>query len=280
MSDWITMRRFHESEGVEDWRVVGEGASAYFRTGSFAAGAQFVNAISELARLEDHPPDVDLRHAGVIVRLITMTPEYCGLSERDLELARQISAVARKLGVPADPASVQTVQITIDALVGRRSGSRRWTIRRRRGTGFTSTSGCRRTRPKPGSPPRSLRAATLSRTSTRPPGGRCRTPRATSPTWRRRRAATERSLPDNEGGDYCASSVRFRTVSALRVIHLLGLPGGSITSGLIFFTSGWIFVPGPMSGWTRSTIQVPSRRRFSRRTSSAGVRRRSPENPN
>ena len=117
MSDWITMRRFHESEGVEDWRVVGEGACAYFRTGSFAAGARFVNAISELARLEDHPPDVDLRHAGVIVRLITMTLEYCGLSERDLELARQISAVARKLGVPADPASVQTVQITIDALV-------------------------------------------------------------------------------------------------------------------------------------------------------------------
>src|SRR5947209_10768990 len=93
MSDRITARRFHESEGVEDWRVVGEGACAYFRTGSFAAGARFVNAISGLARLEDHPPDVDLRRAGVIVRLITMTPDYCGLSERDLELARQISAV-------------------------------------------------------------------------------------------------------------------------------------------------------------------------------------------
>jgi len=110
------MRRFHESEGVEDWRVVGEGACAYFRTGSFAAGARFVNAISELAGLDDHHPDVDLRHEGVTVRLITMTHDYCGLSERDLELARQISAKARELGVPADPATVQTVQVTIDAV--------------------------------------------------------------------------------------------------------------------------------------------------------------------
>ena len=109
------MRRFHESKGVEDWRVVGEGACAYFRTASFAAGTRLVNAINELAGLEDHYPDVDLRHEGVIVRLMTVAADYYGLSERDLELARKISAIARKLGVPADPAMVQTVLITIDA---------------------------------------------------------------------------------------------------------------------------------------------------------------------
>src|SRR5436853_7796638 len=61
MSDRITARRFHESEGVEDWRVVGEGACAYFRTGSFAAGTRIVQAISELDGLDDNQPDVDLR---------------------------------------------------------------------------------------------------------------------------------------------------------------------------------------------------------------------------
>jgi len=115
MSDQITMRKFRESDGVEDWRVVGEGACAYFRTGSFAAGARLVNAISELANLDDHHPDFDLRHDGVIVRLITVAPVYYGLSERDLELARQITAIARKLDVPVDPSIVQTVQVTIDA---------------------------------------------------------------------------------------------------------------------------------------------------------------------
>ncbi len=119
MAQRITPRQFHEAAGVEDWRVLGEGACAYFRTGSFAAGARLVQAISELAGLDDHHPDVDLRHGGVTVRLITVTDDYYGMSERDLELARQISAVARELGVPADPSAVQTVQVTIDALVSR-----------------------------------------------------------------------------------------------------------------------------------------------------------------
>jgi len=118
MTERITPGQFHEAAGVEDWRVLGDGVCTYFRTGSFAAGARLVHAISQLAGLEDHQPDVDLRYEGVTVRLITITHDYCGLSERDVELARQISAVARELGVPADPSAVQTVQVTIDALVG------------------------------------------------------------------------------------------------------------------------------------------------------------------
>ena len=117
MTERITPGQFHEAAGVEDWRVLGEGACAYFRTGSFAAGAQLVHAISQLAGLQDHHPDVDLRHEDVTVRLITITHDYYGLSERDVELARQISAAARELDMPADPTAVQTVQITIDALV-------------------------------------------------------------------------------------------------------------------------------------------------------------------
>jgi 4a-hydroxytetrahydrobiopterin dehydratase len=118
MIERITPRQFQEADGIEDWRVVGEGACAYFRTGSWGAGARLVHAISQLAGLQDHDPDVDLRYGGVTVRLLTITDDYYGLSERDVELARQISAVARELGVPADPSAVQTVQVTIDALVG------------------------------------------------------------------------------------------------------------------------------------------------------------------
>ena len=119
MSDYITARQFHEAEGVEDWRVVGEGACTYFRTGSFESAARLVHAVSGLAGLEDHHPDLDVRDGGVMVRLITITDDYMGMSARDVELAREISAVARQLGVSADPSVVQTVQVTIDALVSR-----------------------------------------------------------------------------------------------------------------------------------------------------------------
>lgn len=114
----IRPQGFHETAGLGDWRVLGEGACAYFRTGSFTAGAELVREISELADLEGRHPDIDLRREGVTVRLITITDDYYGLTKYDVELARQISAVARKLEIPADPSVVQTVQVTIDALAG------------------------------------------------------------------------------------------------------------------------------------------------------------------
>jgi 4a-hydroxytetrahydrobiopterin dehydratase len=116
MSDWITARQFHETADLGDWRVVGDGACTFFPTASFAASARLVNAISELAGVEDHRPDVDLRPDGVTVRLITYTDDYYGMSTRDVELARRISAAARSLGQPADPSAVQSVLVIPGAL--------------------------------------------------------------------------------------------------------------------------------------------------------------------
>jgi len=111
MTDRISPKQFHESEGVEDWRVIGDGACAYFRTGSFEASAWLVQAISQLPGVEHHRPDVDVRHDGVTVRLITYTDDYYGMSQRDAEMARQISAAARRLGLSADPSAVQSVLV-------------------------------------------------------------------------------------------------------------------------------------------------------------------------
>jgi 4a-hydroxytetrahydrobiopterin dehydratase len=51
------------------------------------------------------------------VRLITITDDYYGVSQRDVELARQISAVAREQGVTSDPSAVQTLLVIPGALV-------------------------------------------------------------------------------------------------------------------------------------------------------------------
>lgn len=111
MNEMISVSEFHQSEGAEDWRVVGDGACVYYATGSFAAGARLVQAISEIPGIEDHPPDVDLRDDGVTVRLLTMSAEWYGMSRRDLELAAAISDVARRLGLSADSSRVQSVLI-------------------------------------------------------------------------------------------------------------------------------------------------------------------------
>jgi 4a-hydroxytetrahydrobiopterin dehydratase len=115
MTEKITPRQFHEAPGIEDWRAVFEGACAHFRTKSFAVGVALVDEIGRLADAANHHPDVDLRYAGVTVRLVTHDVD--GLSEHDVALAQQISAAARELGVAADPTRVQTVQVAIDRLV-------------------------------------------------------------------------------------------------------------------------------------------------------------------
>src|SRR3954453_10249508 len=106
-----TARRFHDAVGVEDWRVLFTGAHAYFRVGSFAEAARFVAAIAEVAEAVGHFPDVDVRPEGVTVR--SASGEYGALSDRDVDLARQISAEARKLRIQADPSQVQVVAIAV-----------------------------------------------------------------------------------------------------------------------------------------------------------------------
>ena len=114
MVERISPRQFHASDGVEDWRLVFDGVQAYFATGSFAKGVELVAVVGLLADAADHHPDVDLRYAGVTVRLFTH--EVGDISDRDVALAQQISIAARELGIAADPSKTQTVQVSIDAL--------------------------------------------------------------------------------------------------------------------------------------------------------------------
>jgi 4a-hydroxytetrahydrobiopterin dehydratase len=111
ISEYLPLKEFLASEGVEDWRILSEGVCAFFRTASFGEGAGFVAAIAELPNVEDHPPDADVRHDGVTVRLLTVADDWYGPSRRDLELARQISGAARDLGLRADPSKLQSLLV-------------------------------------------------------------------------------------------------------------------------------------------------------------------------
>jgi 4a-hydroxytetrahydrobiopterin dehydratase len=108
-NDYISVKQFREAEGTRDWPVLSSGATTFFRTGSFALAARFVQAVAELEDVDRHPPSIDLRADGVTVRLLTVADDWWGMSRRDIDLARRISAVAARLGLTAAPAAVQTV---------------------------------------------------------------------------------------------------------------------------------------------------------------------------
>ena len=109
----LTAQQFQDSRDLEDWRVLAFGASTWFDTSSHSAGAALVHRVAALTDAS-YRPDIDVRATGVHVR--TLTVAASGLTERDVSLARAISAAARDLGLSADPSAVQAVQLTVDAL--------------------------------------------------------------------------------------------------------------------------------------------------------------------
>jgi len=110
MTDRIFSREFYGAEGAGAWRVLPEGAYAFFRVGSFAASARFVEAISPLVR-EGDAPHVDIRGDGVTVLLRAFKGEHFGLVQRDLDLARTIAATAHDMRLTADPSGIQSLSI-------------------------------------------------------------------------------------------------------------------------------------------------------------------------
>ncbi len=110
MTDRILSRQFHGSEGAEAWRVLPEGAYAFFRTDSFGASARFVDAIGGIVGAGD-APDIDIRGDGVTVLVRAFKGLEYGLVQRDLDLARAISGAAREIGLTPEPAAIQSLSI-------------------------------------------------------------------------------------------------------------------------------------------------------------------------
>ena len=103
-------RRFLAAEGVDDWVVLHGGAVAVFRVGSLAESAQLAVAVAEVEGADGVL--VTLARDRVAVRL---SRGVFRLEEHHAQLARDISAVAKEHGAPADRALAQEVQVAVAA---------------------------------------------------------------------------------------------------------------------------------------------------------------------
>ncbi len=101
-----------EAAGLSDWRQLFSALHTRFRTGDFATGLALVNAVGALAESANHHPDLDLRYPHLNIRL--MSHDVFGVTSRDLDLARAISAAAADLDVVADPSAASVVEIALD----------------------------------------------------------------------------------------------------------------------------------------------------------------------
>lgn len=113
-SDKLTRSQISEQEGLSDWRVLLHTLQTSFSTGSMARGIELATRIGTAADEADHHPDLTITYPRVHVLLTTHDAD--GLTTRDVDLARTISAIAAELGVAAEPTAVTQLEIAIDAL--------------------------------------------------------------------------------------------------------------------------------------------------------------------
>jgi 4a-hydroxytetrahydrobiopterin dehydratase len=107
--------RFSEvqaEDGLADWRMMFQTLETRFATGDFARGLELVARVGAVAEEVGHTPELDLRTGTLHVRLISR--DVFGVTQRDLVLARAISGVAADLGIAADPAAVEIVELALD----------------------------------------------------------------------------------------------------------------------------------------------------------------------
>ncbi len=99
--------------GLLDWRMLQQGIHARFRTGDFAAGVRFVDAVAAAADDANHHPDVTLTYSVVDVGLLSHDVDQ--VTDRDLALAGRISEIAAGQGISADPSGLQQIELCLDS---------------------------------------------------------------------------------------------------------------------------------------------------------------------
>src|SRR5664279_1801471 len=97
---------------LADWRKLAQALHARFLTRNFAGGLDFVTAITAAAETANHHPDVTLTYPFVDIKLLSH--DVSAITERDVDLARQISAIAREKGIAAQPSAVAEIELALD----------------------------------------------------------------------------------------------------------------------------------------------------------------------
>jgi 4a-hydroxytetrahydrobiopterin dehydratase len=114
MTERITAADF-TALGLDDWRVIGRGAEANFGCGSFTEAGRFAADLGRLCDERDHHASIDLRYPD-LVHVMSTTHFKHGLTDRDVALARAISALAAERGYRSTPRDSMVLEIAIDAM--------------------------------------------------------------------------------------------------------------------------------------------------------------------
>ena len=112
MATTLTGRQIADA-GLTGWIHLGDGLRTRFVTGDFATGLALVDSVAAAAEAAGHHPDLDLRYGYVDVRLVSH--DAGGTTQRDVDLARTITALAADAGLAPDGAGLTRFELVLDS---------------------------------------------------------------------------------------------------------------------------------------------------------------------
>jgi len=86
--------------GLDGWRYKDDKIKKSFKFDNFAAALAFVNKVGEIAERLDHHPDI--KFGWGYAKIKTTTHDRDGVTDFDIELARQMDALAGSSDNPSE----------------------------------------------------------------------------------------------------------------------------------------------------------------------------------
>jgi 4a-hydroxytetrahydrobiopterin dehydratase len=99
--------------GLADWRKLAQALHARYSIPDYVVAAAFIAAMAQVAETDGHYPDVKLTRRVIDVSLCTHE-DGLWVTQKDIDMARTISEIARQNGLEPEPTAVTQLEIALD----------------------------------------------------------------------------------------------------------------------------------------------------------------------
>lgn len=99
--------------GLADWRKLAQALHARYSIPDYIVAAAFVAAVAKIAESDGHHPDLKLTHGVIDVSLCTHE-DGLWVTQKDIDMARRISEIAREHRLAPEPTAVTQLEIALD----------------------------------------------------------------------------------------------------------------------------------------------------------------------
>jgi 4a-hydroxytetrahydrobiopterin dehydratase len=111
----VTAKEFHARTDLPEWRYALGRVEASYRCGTFVSATALASGIAEAAERAGHHPDLDVRYPDWL-HVALSTHSVDAVTDRDVVLAGEISALATAAGAVSEPCAAQALEVAIDAM--------------------------------------------------------------------------------------------------------------------------------------------------------------------